>query len=88
MNHRSLQVIAREIRVDWVAQGKQFSDARPYWIAMGHLHSINDKYGEEDGRSIVLYFLNNVGTWRGETARRIKAELRRILEANPRPDPA
>lgn len=87
MNHRSLQVIAREIRVDWVAQGKTFATARPYMLAMQQLTSINDKYLEESGRSIVRYFLANAGTWRGDVARRVKVELNRILEL-PEPAPA
>jgi len=29
---------------------------------------------------IVRYFLSNATTWRGETARRIKAELKQMLK--------
>jgi hypothetical protein len=36
-------------------------------------------YGADDARGIVMYFLANAGTWRGENARRIKAELKGML---------
>jgi hypothetical protein len=77
---RSLQVIAREIRVDWVAQGKQFSAARPYMLAMQTMATLDDSYGLDNARSIVNYFLANAGTWKGEVARRVKAELKRMLD--------
>lgn len=73
MEHRSLATIAREIRADWT---KPYFGAVPYLQAMGTLHSIRDDYYQDSGRSIVLYFLANAGTWRGETARRVKAELK------------
>ena len=31
----------------------------------------------DSGRSIVRYFLGNAGTWRGDVAKAIKAELKR-----------
>ena len=70
---RPLYEIASEIRRDW----KNISPyARPYLQAMSCLESIEDNYIYDSGRSIVAYFLANAGTWRGETAKRIKAELR------------
>ena len=69
---RSLSVIAAEIRKDWK---KPYFGAVPYLQAMMCLDSINDNYGFDTGKSIVLYFLANAGTWKGETARRIKKEL-------------
>jgi len=42
--------------------------------------SSRTEYYAEDGRAIVLYFLGNAKSWRGETARRIKTELKNILE--------
>ena len=80
---RSLQVIANEINADWHAQGKAtgFAAARPYLQAMKHLHSMSDSYGMDSAKSIVNYFLANAGTWRGDVARRIKGELKRMAEA-------
>ena len=70
---RPLYTIAREIRADW----KKVSPyAAPYLSAMGTLTSVDDYYGFDSGRSIVSYFLANAGSWRGETAKRIKAELK------------
>lgn len=52
--------------------------AKPYLSAMHSLDSIDDDYGADSGKSIVLYFLANAATWRGEDARRLKAELKQI----------
>jgi hypothetical protein len=41
--------------------------------------SINEPYGVESARGLVLYFLANAGSWRGEHAKRIKTELRGML---------
>jgi hypothetical protein len=48
---------------------------------MRSLDSVRDAYGADDGRTVVLYFLSNASTWRGETAKRIKAELKAMLKA-------
>jgi hypothetical protein len=32
----------------------------------------------DDANGIILYFLANASSWRGDTARRIKAELKNI----------
>ena len=75
---RPLNVIANEIQKDWSA--KVYFGARPYLQAMSTLNSVNDNYGMDSGRSIVNYFLANAGTWRGETARRVKAELKAMVK--------
>ena len=69
---RSLSSIAMEIKKDWK---KPYFGAVPYLQAMMCLNSINDNYGFDTAKSIVLYFLANAGTWRGDVARRIKKEL-------------
>lgn len=74
---RSLSAIASEIYSEW---GEKVSvHARPYLEAMEELESITDRYMYEDGKSIVRYFLANASTFRGEAARRIKAELKAML---------
>lgn len=74
---RPLYVIASDIRADWSKQGKGVNyAAKPYLDAMGELSSITDPYMYDSGKSIVLYFLSNAATWRGETAKRIKKELK------------
>lgn len=74
---RSLSEIAREIRSDWK---KVYFGAVPYLQAMGTLNSVNDMYGCDDAKSIVLYFLSNASTWRGEVAKRVKAELKAMVK--------
>lgn len=71
---RPLYEIASEIRRDWGS--KVNYAAKPYLSAMSGLNSITDSYGYDDARSIVLYFLSNASSWRGENAKRIKAELK------------
>lgn len=74
---RPLYEIAREIRKAWA---KVSPYAEPYLEAMESLNTINDNYYLDSGKSIVLYFLSNASTWRGEDARRIKAELKEMLK--------
>jgi hypothetical protein len=75
---RPLHEIAREIRKDWGA--KVYFGAKPYLDAMASLDSVDDNYGWDSGKTIVLYFLGNASTWRGETAKRIKAELKAMAK--------
>ena len=70
---RPLYTIANEIRMDWK---KVYFGAVPYLEAMLQLQSIDDAYGMDSAKSVVIYFLSNATTWRGETARRVKAELK------------
>jgi hypothetical protein len=74
---RPLHVIANEIARDWT---KPYFGAVPYLGAMRTLDTMRSTYGYDDAQSIVAYFLANAGTWRGETARRVKAELRAMLK--------
>lgn len=71
-----LHRIAHIIRVNWT---KPYFGAVPYLDALGSLSDVDDNYGLDSGRSIVLYFLANANTWRGEVAREVKAELKRRL---------
>lgn len=73
---RPLYDIAAEIQAKWA---KPYFGAVPYLRAMHDLNSMSDSYGLDDADSIVRYFLANAQTWRGEDARRIKAELREML---------
>ena len=74
--HRPLSAIARDIRAHWP---KVYFGAVPYLQAMAQLDSIDGQYGYDDARSIVNYFLANAGSWRGDDARRIKAELKGMV---------
>lgn len=74
---RPLYTIAYEILNDWK---KPSYCALPYIQALTTLETIDDYYILESGRSIVARFLANAGTWRGETAKRIKAELKSMIK--------
>lgn len=80
-NARPLHVIAREIARDWT---KPYFGAVPYIKAMSTVARLSDSYGADDGEYLVIYFLANAGTWRGDTARRVKAELNAMLKAYKR----
>ena len=80
---RSLSTIAREIRQNWKksVSGTDVNYAAvPYLQAMSTLDKISDNYINDSGRSIVNYFLSNAQTWRGETAKRVKAELNAMVK--------
>lgn len=74
---RTLSAIARDISKHWP---KPYFGAVPYLSAMFSLASINDAYYEDSGKSVVAYFLSNATTWRGDDAKRIKAELNKMLK--------
>ncbi len=73
---RSLQTIALEISTDWK---KPYFGAVPYLQAMSSLRTVHDYYGFDSAKEIVLYFLANAQTWRGERARALKAELKALV---------
>jgi hypothetical protein len=75
---RSIETIANEIRRDWGV--KTNYAARPYLQAMYGLNSISDNYGCDSAKSIIAYFLSNASTWKGETAKRVKAELNKMIK--------
>lgn len=75
--NRPLYEIATEISDDWKSVNYA---AKPYLEAMYSLTSINNNYGCDSGKSIVLYFLSNANTWKGDNARRIKKELKEMCK--------
>jgi hypothetical protein len=78
MKDRSLNEIAAEIKQDW---GKRINKHTvPYVEALSKLNNVNEMYGANTGLDAVAYFLVNAQTWRGEVARRIKAELKFLLK--------
>ena len=74
---RPLHEIVHEIRSDWK---KVNYGAVPYLDAMSGLNTVTDRYGVEDGKTQVIYFLSNASTWRGEVAKRVKAELNKMIK--------
>lgn len=64
------------IRRDWA---KPNYAAVPYLDAMRYVEDLDSPYGADDGRMIVSYFLSNATSWRGDTAKAVRAELKRRL---------
>jgi hypothetical protein len=81
---RQLSEIAVEIRQNWkksISGTDVNFAAKPYLDAMSGMGDINSNYGWDSGKSIVAYFLSNASSWRGETAKRVKAELNKMLKS-------
>ena len=74
---RPLYEIASEISKDWKPVNYA---AKPYLDAMYSLDKITDNYIMDSGKSIVAYFLSNASSWRGDNAKRIKAELNKMIK--------
>lgn len=74
---RTIKEITQEIEQDWK---RPYFGAVPYIEAMRSLNTIDDHYYMDSASSVVAYFLANAAMWRGETARRIKAELNQMLK--------
>ena len=77
MMARPIYEIADDIASDW--KNPNYG-AVPYLEAMRTIVNIEDNYYLDSADSVVRYFLANAGTWRGETARTIKAELKGMLK--------
>lgn len=74
LTNLTVSELAELVRADWK---KVYFGAVPYLDAMSCLRTVNDNYGLDSGESVVLYFLANANTWRGDVARAVKAELKR-----------
>lgn len=73
----TLSEIAYAIEKNW---GKVSPYAKPYLDAMKQLSSINDSYYADSGASMVMYFLANASSYRGETAKAHKELLKKLLK--------
>jgi hypothetical protein len=72
-----LKEVAFAIEKDWV---KVSPYAQPYLDAMKQLDSINDSYYADTAKSVVLYFLANASSYRGESAKPFKAYLKGLVK--------
>ena len=79
--HRPIYQIAREIDRDWK---NPYFGAKPYLESMLNMDQIGDDYYLDEGRDVVLRFLANAQSWRGDTAKQIKAELKEICSRRQR----
>lgn len=70
----NLAQLAALCKADWK---KPYFGAVPYLSALSQINSIDDRFLAEDAYSIVLYFISNASTWRGEIAKAVKAELKK-----------
>jgi len=77
MQPRPINAIARDIKREWK---NVYFGAVPYLDAMSSLQDKNSTYGWDSASSIVNYFLANASTFRGEAAKRLKAELKLHLK--------
>ena len=77
--NRALSAIAADIRANWPTLARAGFAAAPYVEAMESLNLITDRYYQDSAETIVRYFLGNAGSWRGDAAKRIKAELRAMV---------
>ena len=75
--NRPVSEIAREIRKDWGA--KVNYAAKPHLDVMLQMTLVTDAYGQDSPGESILRFLSNASSWRGDNAKRIKAELKKMV---------
>jgi hypothetical protein len=78
LNERvSVSEIAHAIAKDW-------NNVSPYALdylnAMKDIQDIDGSYYADSAKSVVLYFLANAGSYRGENARSYKALLKAMVK--------
>ena len=80
--NRTVSEIAQEILTLWNLKKWNTGQlcAKPYLQAMFRITNVSDMYGQDNAADIIRYFLSNASTWRGEDAKRIKAELNKMLK--------
>lgn len=76
---RPLHEIAQEALNCESLKGNTRTYSEAYLRPMLSLASVQENYGYDSGESIVIYALSNLQHWRGEDAKRIKAELKAHL---------
>lgn len=72
---RPIYQIAADIHKAWP---KVNYAAKPYLEAMGSLDKITDTYICDSAKSVVLYFLANASSFRGDAAKALKTELKAL----------
>lgn len=76
---RAIYSIAADITREWK---NVYFGAIPYLNAMKSLNTISEDYYEDSAESVIIYFLANASTFRGEQARALKLELNNLLKNN------
>lgn len=78
LNERvTVSEIAHAIAKDW---DKVSPYAADYLNAMKDIQDIEGNYYADSAKSVVLYFLANASTYRGENARSYKALLKEMIK--------
>lgn len=78
--------LSRIITRDLQSQGKKVPfGAQPYLDALRQMDSADDVYGVESGKTIIAYALSNLTSYKGPTARAVKAELKRRMKESKAP---
>jgi hypothetical protein len=78
LNERvSVSEIAHAIAKDWTNVSPY---AKDYLEAMKSISSVEDNYYADSAKSVILYFLANASTYRGENARSYKALLKEMIK--------
>ncbi len=75
---RLIKEIAQEIKEKWP---KVHPWAKPYLNAMLTLETIQDHYWLDSAEDIVIRFLCNAQSFKGEDARRLKKELKSLMQS-------
>lgn len=80
MGKRTFAEIAQEIKSVWGAKINAY--AQPYLQALLEINSTDKHamYYYDSAQSVVMYFLANANTFRGDDARRLKNELKDMLK--------
>lgn len=78
---RKLHEIAGDALADPTLKGSAREFAGPYLRALLFCERASDPYFFEDAGTQVMYALSNLQSWRGERARRVKAELNEHLKS-------
>jgi hypothetical protein len=78
LNERvTVSEIAHAIAKDWTNVSPYATD---YLNAMKEIRSVEDNYYADSAKSVILYFLANANTYRGENARAYKALLKEMVK--------
>ena len=80
----TLSELANIALADWPRKPNFCFAARPYLEALFDINqkTVSGSYGYDSIQGIVLYFITNTGSWKGEVARLVKGELKRRLREN------
>ena len=78
MSKRTFQQIAKDIKSTWL---NVYFGAVPYLEAMLELDTTDPDtmYYNDSAENIVLYFLANASTFRGNDAKKLKEELKKLI---------